>query len=47
MSENFSNNPPENIVKQADLKQQEILDVIEDVDFDYEGYQVVQYDESF
>ena len=42
MSENFSNNPPENIVEQADLKQQEILDVIEDVDFDYEGYQVVR-----
>lgn len=42
MSENFSSNTPENIVEQASLEQQEILDVIEDVDFDYEGYQVVR-----
>ena len=42
MSENFSSNPPESIAEQANLEQQEILDVIEDVDFDYEGYQVVR-----
>ena len=42
MSENFSGNTPENIAEQASLEQQEILDVIEDVDFDYEGYQVVR-----
>lgn len=42
MSENFSSNTPENIAEQASLEQQEILDVIEDVDFDYEGYQVVR-----
>ena len=42
MSENFSSNTPENIAEQASLEQQEILDVIEDVAFDYEGYQVVR-----
>ena len=42
MSENFSSNTPENIAEQASLEQQEILDVIEDVDIDYEGYQVVR-----
>ncbi len=42
MSENFSSNPPESIAEQVNLEQKEILDVIEDVDFDYEGYQVVR-----
>lgn len=42
MSENFSSNPPEYIVEQVNSEQQEIIDVIEDVDFDYEGYQVVR-----
>ncbi len=42
MSENFNSNPPEYIVEQVNSEQQEIIDVIEDVDFDYEGYQVVR-----
>lgn len=42
MSENFNSNPPECIVEQVNSEQQEIIDVIEDVDFDYEGYQVVR-----
>ena len=42
MSENFNSNPPEYIVEQVNSEQQEIIDVIEDVDFDYECYQVVR-----
>ena len=42
MSENFNSNPPEYIVEQVNSEQQEIIDVIEDVEFDYEGYQVVR-----
>lgn len=42
MSENFSDMIPEIVTGQEKAEQQEILDVIEDVDFDYDGYQVVR-----
>ena len=42
MNEKINSNPIVNNTDTVNSDQQEILDVIEDVDFDYEGYQVVR-----